>query len=326
MEKAHSAIILSLGDKVLRKASKEKTVAGVWSKLEGLYMTKSLVNQLYRKQALYSFKMHEDKSIDEQLHTFNKLILDLEQIDVTVDDEDQALLLLTSLPKSYSNFKDTLLYGRESLTLDEIQATLNSKELNHRSEDEGNAVAEGLNVRGRSDKREFKQRSKSRSKSKFRIKCYHCHKEGHISRLCPERQKANQERKNDQVDVAVADKRNESSDALTVSSVNAEKEWILDSGCTFHMTPNKSWFEEFTKKDGGMVLLGNNKPCKVLRVGSIRIKMFNGMEKVLKGVSYIPELKRNLISLGMIDELGYTIKVEGGDLKILKGSLTLYNH
>ena len=33
MEKAHSAIMLSLGDKVLRKVLKEKTVAGVWTKL-----------------------------------------------------------------------------------------------------------------------------------------------------------------------------------------------------------------------------------------------------------------------------------------------------
>ena len=74
MEKAHSAIILSLGDKVLRKVSKEKTATRVWTMLEGLYMTKSLVNRLYLKQALYSFKMQEDKSIDEQLDIFNKLI------------------------------------------------------------------------------------------------------------------------------------------------------------------------------------------------------------------------------------------------------------
>ena len=51
LEKAHSAIILSLGDKVLRQISKEKTAAGVWSKFEALYMTKSLVNRLYLKQA-----------------------------------------------------------------------------------------------------------------------------------------------------------------------------------------------------------------------------------------------------------------------------------
>ena len=114
---------------------------------------------------------------------------------MTIEDEDQALLLLSSLPKSYNNFKDTLLYGMESLTLDEVQAALNSKELNHKNEDKGNTVAKGLNVRGRPDKREFKPRSRSRSKSKGKIKCYHCHKEGHIRRLCPKRQKANQEGK-----------------------------------------------------------------------------------------------------------------------------------
>ena len=51
LDKAHSAIILSLGDKVLRQVSKEKIAAGIWSKLEDLYITKSLVNCLYLKQA-----------------------------------------------------------------------------------------------------------------------------------------------------------------------------------------------------------------------------------------------------------------------------------
>ena len=134
MDKAHSAIILSLGDKVLRQVSKEKSAAGIWSKLEGLYMTKSLVNRLYLKQALYSFKMQEDRTVESQVDFFNKLILDLENIDVTIDDEDQALLLLCALPKSFSHFKETLLYGRESLSLIEVQSALNSKELNDKNE------------------------------------------------------------------------------------------------------------------------------------------------------------------------------------------------
>lgn len=65
IEKAHSAIILSLRDKVLRKVSKEKTAIGVWNTLEGLYMTKFLINRLYLKQDLYSFKMSEDKALAE---------------------------------------------------------------------------------------------------------------------------------------------------------------------------------------------------------------------------------------------------------------------
>lgn len=50
LEKAHSAIILCLGDKALRQVAKEKSAAAIWLKLESLYMTKSLVNRLFMKQ------------------------------------------------------------------------------------------------------------------------------------------------------------------------------------------------------------------------------------------------------------------------------------
>ena len=63
LEKAHSTLLLSLGDKVLRQVTKEKSAAVVWVKLETLYMTKSLVNRLYLKQALYSFRMTESKIV-----------------------------------------------------------------------------------------------------------------------------------------------------------------------------------------------------------------------------------------------------------------------
>ena len=49
LDKAYRALILWLGDKVLREVSKEKSAAGVWSKLESLYMTKSLANRLFLK-------------------------------------------------------------------------------------------------------------------------------------------------------------------------------------------------------------------------------------------------------------------------------------
>jgi len=65
---------------------------------------------------------------------FNKLILDLENIDITIDSEDPDLLLLCSFPKTYAHFKETLLFGRNFLTLDDVQSSLNSKELNERKE------------------------------------------------------------------------------------------------------------------------------------------------------------------------------------------------
>jgi len=88
-------------------------------------MTRSLVNHLYQ-QALYSFKMNQDKCIQERLDMFNKWILDLESIGVIIDNEDQALLFLCSLPKTHAHYKETLLFGRASLFLDEVHAASNS--------------------------------------------------------------------------------------------------------------------------------------------------------------------------------------------------------
>ena len=46
--------------------------------------------------------------------------------------------------------------------------------------------------------------------------------------------------------------------------------------------------------------------------------MHDGRVISLEQVRYVPELKRNLISLGMIDQLGCSIKAENGELQIIR--------
>jgi len=130
MFKARSAIVLGLGDKVLRDVAKEPTTTSMWSKLESLYMTKSLAHRQFRKQQLYSFKMVESKAIMEQLTEFNKILDDVENIEVDLKDEDKAILLLCALSRSFESFKDIILYGKEgTVTLEEVQAALRAKKL-----------------------------------------------------------------------------------------------------------------------------------------------------------------------------------------------------
>ena len=45
IEKAKSAIVLCLGDKVLKEVAMEATTTSIWAKLESLYMTKSLAHR-----------------------------------------------------------------------------------------------------------------------------------------------------------------------------------------------------------------------------------------------------------------------------------------
>lgn len=74
-------------------------------------------------------------------------------------------------------------------------------------------------------------------------------------------------------DAAVVEEGYESAEVLLISKSDSNKEWILDFGCSYHMCPNKSWFETLQETNVGIVLLGNNKACKVMGIGTIRIRM-----------------------------------------------------
>ena len=46
-----------------------------------------------------------------------------------------------------------------------------------------------------------------------------------------------------------------------ISHVSKNYTWIIDSGCSHHMTGDKTNFEHFEDYDGGSVRFGNNEPC-----------------------------------------------------------------
>ncbi|KAK3009920.1 hypothetical protein RJ639_011490 [Escallonia herrerae] len=73
----------------------------------------------------------------------------------------------------------------------------------------------------------------------------------------------------------------------------------------------------------GTVLMGNDAVCEVMRIGTIKIKMFDGIVRTLGDVRYIPELKKNLISLGTLDSIDCSISIKGGVMKVSKGAMVI---
>jgi len=97
-EKALTAIQFCLADEVLDEFSTEKTTFSLWERLQGHYLKKSLTNRLILKQRLFRLHMHEGTPIKSHTAKFSSIINDLDKLDVRIEDEDQALLLLCSLP------------------------------------------------------------------------------------------------------------------------------------------------------------------------------------------------------------------------------------
>ena len=57
-------------------------------------------------------------------------------------------------------------------------------------------------------------------------------------RLCITRKKTEKEKETEQVNATVLEDGYESDDVLVVATNSSDKQWIMDSGCSFHMTPN----------------------------------------------------------------------------------------
>ena len=89
------------------------------------------------------------------------------------------------------------------------------------------------------------------------------------------------------------------------------------------MTPNWDWFFTYEPMHKGVVLVGNNASYKVAGIGTIHIRMLDGVVRTLGDFRHIPDLKRNLISLSNLDAKGYKYTGEGGVLKISKGALVV---
>lgn len=90
----------------------------------------------------------------------------------------------------------------------------------------------------------------------------------------------------------------------------------MDSGCSFHISPIKKWFSELKTFNGGDVLLGNNHACKIRGIGTIYIRMFDGVVRKITDVRYVPGMKRNLLSLGVFDSKGYRYGSYNGVLQV----------
>ena len=72
--------------------------------------------------------MAEGTSLEEHFTTFKEIDANLETLEVKYEAEDLGLMLLCSLPNSYATFRDTILYSRDTLTLNEVYEALFSKE------------------------------------------------------------------------------------------------------------------------------------------------------------------------------------------------------
>jgi len=172
--RATSAIRLCLANNVFVNVQNLSSAKELWEKLEGLYQAKGISNRLLLKEQFHNLRMDEGTKISDHLSTLNNIVSELESIEVKIDDKDKTLRLILSLPPSYVHLKAVLMYGKESLSFEEVATKIISEERRMKS-DESTSSSSMLLTRSGANGKKIHAKDFS---------CWKCRMSGHLKRNC----------------------------------------------------------------------------------------------------------------------------------------------
>ena len=106
------------------------------------------------------------------------------------------------------------------------------------------------------------------------MKCRACNQLGHVEKVC--KNKANQQGQQAQI----AENQEQDEEKLFVATCYATNccsgAWLIDSGCTNHMTYDASFFKELDRSYTSKVKIGNGDYVNVMGKGVVAVETSSG--------------------------------------------------
>jgi hypothetical protein len=161
-----------------------------------------------------------------------------------------------------------------------------------------------------------------------KIKCFTCHKYGNYASQCPEKKGQGKTQKTTSIEThldefATKFEKEFSMFSCLSTNTNSRSAWYLDSGASHHMTWTHELFTSWSEIDSDLhVELGTLAKCGVEGVGTVRFQLESGGFLEVEDVLYVPELKKNFLSVSVLEDMGFSITFQRGKVLIcLEGDI-----
>ena len=270
-KKAQAIIGLSLSNDLLESVRDVKTTKEMWVAIRNVFERHTLLIKLSARKKFYTAAMNIDESVLQFANRIRQLASTLKSMNVVISESEMAMALLNGLPEEYNALISAL------DAIDEDETKLKFEFIKSRAMQEEQRIS--MRAKSAQEKSEaaalvMSQSNQNNDKfvcnSRFQRRCLYCNfckRPGHIeSRSCtkfPHLAPGRQNNSNSSPDLIA----NQSDDEEIVCLIakygsssepeNSDK-WFVNSGCSNHMTFNKSLFLSYTAGHPSSVELGNS--------------------------------------------------------------------
>lgn len=310
---AYATIGLNVEDDQLVHIRSAKTAVEAWNSLKA-YHEKNTTNSKFRLlKSVMAMRLDDGGDMETHVLRINEAFQQMTDLGITMEPDDwKVAVLLGSLPDSYDNLVTALESRPEAdLTSSLVQSRL-IDEFKRRQYKESSSSGDAALKIGGGGERGSNQRE-----------CFFCHSNGHFKRDCMKYKEWLKRRSNSNNgdyskstnnDKQKANVAEESSNEFLflMSHPVSRNDWIIDSGATSHVTPDKGLFIEFDSSHNNKISVANGQQIEVKGKGNIKIESITDSNSTsdikLTDVLWVPSTCSNLLSVRKLNSHGYEVK------------------
>ncbi|GAU38465.1 hypothetical protein TSUD_151880 [Trifolium subterraneum] len=304
--------------KVFEKIADATTSKDAWDILQKSYGGDAKVKKVKLQALKRQFELLEmknDEAVAEYFTRVETLTNQMKNCGSTLIEEEMVEKILRTLTHKFDHIVVTIEQTKDlsEIKMEDLQSTLEAHELkhgerNHDKEDEQALFVKFKKYQDEKKKWQNKKGSKKgkesvehkhesskkegggqkTKKDKSTIQCYNCNKYGHYASECKAPKKKKSQNTKEEANVAQDGSTSEDdvSFMVTITDETAESMvWYFDTGCSNHMTGNKSILTDFNKCLNTRIKLANGNFIAAEGMGNVVIQRSNGKKAVIESQS-----------------------------------------
>lgn len=353
MSRARGTLLAAVSAEIFTRIMTKKTAFEIWNFLKTEYEGDERIKGMQVLNLVREFemqKMNESESVKEYIGKLLSIANKIRLLGSDFSDSRIVQKILVTLPERFDATISSLESTKDlsKITLAELSNALQAQEQRRLMREEGSvegAFQAKLHInRGEKDKKKTFQNpldsatnASSNRGERFKefppckhcgkkghppfkcwkrpdVKCGKCNKMGHDEKICrseyyhKENAQMANEQEEEQLFVASCFASSSSSDC-----------WLIDSGCTNHMTGDEELFRELDRSQVSKVRIGNGAHIDVKGKGTVAIESCRGT-KLISEVLFVPEIDQNLLSVAQLTEKGFKVIFESKQCLIKDGN------